>query len=107
LTRIIALLATVTLALAVWFRSPSDYRMTVCIIVSVAALTVVLRCLFTQRIVWALPFLGILGIFTPFQISRFSHQLISIVDIASLALFAASPMILRESTTIVAPPPRL
>jgi hypothetical protein len=103
LTRLIALVATVTLALAVSFRSPSDYRMVVCIVVSLAATTLVVRCLFTGKLMWAFAFLGILGVFTPFQLNRFSHELISIVDMASLALFAASPLFLRRSTMIVVP----
>jgi len=102
-----ALLATATLALAVLFRSPSDYRMAVCIIVSVAALTLALRCVVTRKLVWALPFLGILGLFTPFQLGRFSHPFVSIADMASLALFAASPVILRKSIMSVAPQARM
>lgn len=101
-----ALLATAVLALAVLFRSPSDYRIVLCIIVSVAATTLVARCLFTGKLLWTLPFLGILGVFTPFQVGRFPHQLVSILDMASLALFAVSPMILRKSTMTVARPGR-
>jgi|SRR5208282_5333484 len=96
-----ALLATATLALAVLFRSPVDSRMAVCIIVSLAAVTLVGRCLFGGKVLRALPFLIILGLFTPFQISRFSHELISILDMATLALFAASPMMLKKSTMTV------
>jgi hypothetical protein len=101
-----ALLATTVLALAVLFRSPSDYRMVLCIIVSAAATTLVVSCLLTGKLLWTIPFLGVLGVFTPFQVGRFPHQLISILDMASLALFAASPMILRKSTMTVARPAR-
>jgi hypothetical protein len=100
------LLATTVLALAVLFRSPFDYRMVVCIIVSAAATTQVVHCLFGGKLLWTLPFLGILSVLTAFQFSRFPHQLISILDMASLALFAASPMILRKSTMAVARPER-
>jgi hypothetical protein len=106
LTRVIALLATAALSLAVLYRSPTDYRMAVCVIVCVAATTLVVRCLFVGKILWALPFLGILGMFTPFQVGRFSHPLISIVDMMSLALFAISPMILRRSAMTLAAPGR-
>ena len=76
--------------------------MAVSIIVSLAALTFGIRCLFSGRHAWALPFLAVLGVFTPFQhpggeVSRFPHQLISILDMVSLALFAASPMILKRT----------
>jgi hypothetical protein len=97
LTRVMALLATLTLALAVLFRSPSDYRMAVCIVASGAACALVIRCILTGRLGWALPFLGILGIFTPFHLGRFSHGFVSVVDMASLALFAASPLILGKA----------
>jgi hypothetical protein len=102
-----AFFATAVLALAVLFRSSaSDHRIVLCIIVSAAATTVIVRCLFNGKLVWTLPFLGVLGLFTPFQVGRFSHPLISILDMASMVLFAASPMILRESTMTVARPGR-
>jgi hypothetical protein len=101
LTRLVALMATMTLALAVQFRSPADSRLAVCIIVSLAAVTLVSSCLFGGKVAWALPFLVILGLFTPFQIGRFSHELMSILDMATLALFAAAPVMLRKSTMTV------
>ncbi len=106
MTRAVALLATLTLALAVLFRSPADYRLTVCIIVSLAAILFTAHCLMTARFLWALLFLALLGIFTPFHVSRFSHGFISIFDMASMALFAATPMILRRSTMTIARPGR-
>jgi len=98
LTRVITLIATITLAAAVLFRSPSDFRMGVCIIVSVAATAVVIRSFFTGKFVWTLLFLGVLGLFTPFHRTQFSHSLISILDMATLALLAASPIILGTSS---------
>jgi len=100
MTRFIRLIATLTLAAAVLFRFPSDYRMGVCVIVSVATTMLAFRCLFTGRSLLALLFLGIRGIFTP-QRSQFSHVLISILDMATLALFAVSPLMLRKSTMTV------
>ncbi len=91
------MIATVTLAAAVLFRSVSDYRMAVCIIVSVATTALAIRSLFTGRLLWAILFLGVLGIFTPFQRSQFSHVFISILDMVALALFAASPMMRRKT----------
>jgi len=99
LTRILTLIATVTLAAAVLFHPPSDFRMAVCIIVSVAAATVVDRSLFTGKFLWTLLFLGVLGIFTPFHRTQFSYLVISILDMATLMLLAASPMILGRSTS--------
>jgi uncharacterized membrane protein len=103
-TRLMASIATATLALVVLFRSPADYRMVVCIIVSLAAITLVVRCLLAGNIFWAFPFVVILGAFTPFQLGRFSHPLMSIIDMVSLALFAASPVILRRFSLAVTPP---
>lgn len=102
MTRIMALLATAALALAVLFRSPPDYRMMLCIVVFLAALTLAGRSLVSAKPLWAIPFLGVLGLFAPFQVTRFSHQLVSVVDMASLLLFAVSPMILRRSAVTVA-----
>jgi hypothetical protein len=99
LTRLITLLATLTLAAAVLFRSPSDFRMSVCIIVSVAAVVVVVRSFFTGKFVCTVLFVGVLGIFTPFHQTQFSHFIISILDMVTLALLAASPMILGKSTS--------
>jgi hypothetical protein len=95
-------MATVTLAVAVLFRSPSDFRMGLCIIVSVAAVTLAVRSLLTGKLVWALLFLGVLGAFTPFHLTQFSHLIISILDMATLALLAASPMLLGKSTSLFA-----
>jgi hypothetical protein len=92
------LIATMTLAATVLFRSPSDFRISVCIIVSVAAATIVVRSLFTGKFMWTLPFMVVLGMFTPFHRTQFSHLVISILDMATLALFAASPIIVAKST---------
>jgi hypothetical protein len=62
----------------------------------VATITLALRSPLTGKIVWALLFLSVLGVFTPFQRPQFSNLLISVLDMATLALFAASPMILRK-----------
>jgi hypothetical protein len=86
------LIATASLTAAVLFRSPSDFRIGVCIIVSAAATPLAVRSLFTDKLVWTLLFLGVLGIFTPFHRTQFSHLLISIIDMATLALLAASPI---------------
>jgi hypothetical protein len=100
LTRLMMLIAAVTLAAAVLFHSPSDFRMGLCITVSVAATTLAVRSLFTGKLVWTLLFLGVLGVvFTPFHRTQFSHLLISILDMAALALLAASPLILGKSTS--------
>jgi predicted membrane channel-forming protein YqfA (hemolysin III family) len=97
-TRVVTPIATVTLAAAVLFRSPPDFRTGLCVIVSLAAAAVVVRSLFTGKFVWTLPFLGVLGIFTPFHRAQFSHFVISILDMATLALLAVSPIIFEKST---------
>jgi hypothetical protein len=99
LTRLITQIATVTLGAAVLFRSPSDFRMGVCIVVSVAAATLAVRSLFTRKFVWTLLFVGVLSVFTPFHRTQFSHLVISILDMATLALLAASPIILGKPTS--------
>jgi NADH:ubiquinone oxidoreductase subunit 6 (subunit J) len=75
--------------------------MPVCVIVSMAAVLLAVRSLFTGKIVYALLFLAILGIFTPFRSSQFAPVLVSILDLATLTLFAVSPMMLRKSRTPV------
>lgn len=93
------LVATVTLGAAVLFRIPSDFRLEVSIIVSLAAATLAVRSLFTGKSLWALLFLGILGLFTPFHRTQFSQFVLSILDMATLALLAASPIIFGRSIT--------
>jgi hypothetical protein len=97
LTRLITLIATASLAAAVLVRSLSDFRVGVCIIVSVATITLTLRSLLTGKLLLTLLFLGVLGAFAPFHQAQFSHLVISILDMATLALFAASPIIFRKS----------
>jgi hypothetical protein len=91
------LLATAALAAAVLFRWSHDYRLSLSVIVCLAALTLVVRSLSTGKLVLALIFLGVLGIFTPFRSGQFSTAVVSVLDLATLALFAASPMMLRQS----------
>ena len=105
--RLITWIATATLAATVLFSSSTDYRMAVCIIVSVATTALAVRSLLIGKLVWALVFLGVLGIFTPFQRSQFSQEFVSIFALATLALFAVSPLLLRKSfmPRVSTPPP--
>jgi hypothetical protein len=95
--RFVTLIATAALAFAVLFSTSPDYRIVICVIVSLATVTLSIHSFFTGRLVWGLLFLGILGIFTPFQRGQFSQLLISVLDMATLALFAATPLILRKT----------
>jgi len=97
LGRLIALVAIATLAAAVLFRSPSDFRVGLCVIVSVATISSAVRCLVTGKLLLSLLFLGVLGAFAPFHQPQFSHSIISILDMATLALFAGSPIIFGKS----------
>ena len=63
------------------------------------------RALSNHKFIWGLVFLGVLGVFTPFRSGQFSQALVSILDMATLALFAASPIMLRKSLTAVASSP--
>ena len=96
--RLITLIATMPLAATVLLCSPSDFRVGVCIIVTLAAATVVVRSLFTGKFMWTLLFMGALDMLTPFHRMRFSHLVITILDMATLVLFAASPILLGKST---------
>ena len=100
MTRVLTMIATLTLAVAVLFRSPSDYRTAVCVVVSLATVTLAVRSLFAGKLLWALLFLVALGIFTPFQLSPFSPFLVSVLDMATLALFAAALLMLTPRVMI-------
>jgi hypothetical protein len=97
LTRLTTFIAIATLAVAVLFYSSTDQWMPICVVVSVASIVLVLRSLFTGKVVIAMLFLGVLGLFTPFRNSPFSHVVVSIFHLATLALFAVSPIMLRKS----------
>jgi hypothetical protein len=99
LTRIVRLVAMATLAITVLWRSSLDYRMPVSIVVSAGAIVLVVRSLSAGKLLWGLVFLGVLGVFTPWRSSQFSPVLVSILDLATLALFAVSPIVLRKSRT--------
>lgn len=96
------LVSMATLAIAVLWRSSPDYRVPVGVIVSVVAIMLAVRALSTRKFIWGLLFLGVLGVFTPFRTNQFSHALVSTLDMATLALFALSPIMLRKSRTPVA-----
>jgi len=95
------LMATFVLATSVLFRSSPNYRMPVCVIVSMAGIMLAVRSLLTGKVAYAVVFLAILGIFTPFRSRQFSPVPASILDLLTLALLAASPMMIRKSTTPV------
>ena len=105
LTRFMTLISMATLVVAVLWRSSADYRMPVGVIVSTGAIVLVVRSLLAHKFILGVVFLGILGVFTPFRSGQFSHTLVSILDMAALALFAASPIMLRKSLTPVASSP--
>lgn len=96
-TRVITLLATTALAAAVLFRFSLDSRIPVCIVVCIAAILLAVRSFITGKILYGLLFLGILGVFTPFRSSHLSYALVSILDFATLALFAASPLMFKTN----------
>jgi hypothetical protein len=97
LTRLVTLISMATLALAVLWRSSPDYRMTVCFVVSAGAICLAVRSFSGGQFILGLLFLGALGVFTPFQSSQFSRALVPVLDMATLALFAASPLLIRKS----------
>jgi len=76
--------------------------MPVCIIVSLAASAVSVRAVLTGKFVSALLFASVLGIFTPFHPTQFSYVRTVVVDMATLALFAAAPIIFRKSAGALA-----
>jgi len=67
------------------------------IIVSLAAATFSVRAVVTGKLVRALLFASVLGLFTPFHPTQVSNVRTSILDMATLALFAAAPIIFRKS----------
>jgi len=86
----------------VLFRYSLAYRTPVCIIVSAATITLAVRSLLTGKLLWALLFAGVLGLFTPLHPTQFSCVSTSILDMATLALFAASPVIFGKSAAPLA-----
>jgi hypothetical protein len=92
-----ALCAAVALAASILFRDSLDHRMLVCIIVSVAAATIGIGAALTGKFMWALLFVSVLGLFTPFHPAQLSYVHNSILDMAAMALFAASPMMFGKS----------
>jgi hypothetical protein len=96
------LITIATLALSVLGRSLPDHRLPICIIVSVGGILLAVQALFTRKLIWALVFLGVVGVFTPFQSAQFSHALVPILDMATLVLFAVSPFMFSSSPIPVA-----
>jgi hypothetical protein len=99
LRKVITLLTVATLAVAVLWRSSPDYRMAVGIMVSLGAIVLAVQSLSAHKFVLGLLFLVVLGVFTPFRSGQFSSVLVSALDMATLALFAASPLVFRKHET--------
>jgi hypothetical protein len=106
LTKLMTLVSVATLALAVLWHSAPDYRMLVCVVVSVGGITLAIRSLLAGKLVWAIVFLAVLGVFTPLRSAQFSHSLMATLDMVTLALFAISPLLLRKARTVPSAPHR-
>ncbi len=100
LTKLMTLISMLALSLAVLWQSAPEYRMAICVVVSVGGITLAIRALSTGKLLWALVFVGVLGVFTPFRISQFSHSLVAMLDMVTLALFAVSPLLLKKARTV-------
>jgi hypothetical protein len=100
LIRIVTLISMAALALAVLWRSAPDYRMAICIVVSLGGIILAVRALSVGKLIWGLAFAAVLGIFTPFRGAQFSHTVVTALDMATLALFAVSPFLLRKSVAV-------
>jgi len=101
LTRLVTFISMGTLALAVlWRWSSPVYRTPVGVMVSAAAILLAIRALSARKFVWGFAFLGLLGVFTPFRSGHLSPALVTTFDMATLALFAISPIVLKRSPTI-------
>jgi len=96
LTRFITLISMATLAMAVLWRSSQDYRMPVCLVVSAGSIFLAVRSFSRGKFILGLLFLGTPGVFTPFRSGQFSRALVPILDMATLALFAASPFLITK-----------
>ena len=78
--------------------------MAICILVSLGGITLAIRALSAGKLASGLVFVGVLGVFTPFRSAQFSHALVSTLDMATLALFAISPFLLRKPRLAPSPP---
>jgi hypothetical protein len=88
------------LAPAVLWRFSRAYRTPVCGIASLAAILLAIRALSARQFIWGFAFLGIRGGFTPFWSGHLSPALLTTFDMATLALFAISPVVLKRSSTV-------
>jgi hypothetical protein len=102
LIKVLTLLSIVTLAITVLGRSVFDTRLPISVIVSLGGIVLAARALSTRKVLWAVAFLGVIGVFTPFRSTQFSQSWLAILDMAALALFAVSPILFRPSPIPVA-----
>ena len=86
-----------TLAAAVLFGSTASHRLTIGVVVSLGAILLAVQSFTGGKVAWGLLCLGALGAFTPFHNVPMSHVLISTLDMATLAIFAFSPVALKKS----------
>lgn len=103
LTSFMTRVSMAMLAAAVLWHSSPDYRLSLCVMVSLGAILLTVQALSSHKLMWGLVFLAVLGVFTPFRSSQFSHTLAATFDMATLALFAISPIVLRKAVTISSP----
>ncbi len=102
-TIIMKSLAIAALLTAVLWRSSLDYRVVVSFMVTVGAIAVVAQAARAQRYFWAVIFCGIATLFNPILTVGLSPPVRLAADLASLTLFAASLMILRNRPVLSMP----
>jgi hypothetical protein len=86
----------VILAIAALLRPPAEYRLAVSLVVCAGALWLAVRSLIFGKLVCGAAFGAVLAVFTPLRPGHWSPALVTGLDMASLALVAASPIMLKK-----------
>jgi hypothetical protein len=96
LTQFMTRVTLVILAVAALWRPSAEYRLTVSLVVCAGALLLTVRSFVIGKFVWGAAFVAVLAVFTPFRTGHWSPALVTSLDLAALALVAASPFMLRK-----------
>ena len=95
LSKIMKWVSIVVLLPAVFWQAPAGYQLVLQLMVCAGAILVAWEAYSSAKQIWAIGFVAIAVVFNPFQPLTFSPNLFLWLDLASVATFLASLVVLK------------
>ena len=103
LTKVMKWISVSVLIPAVFWRTSEGYQVALQWIACAGALLVAWEGYRSEKQIWAIGFFAIAVLFNPFQPMTFSREMLICLNLVSIAMFAASLVLLRAKTKLAMP----